>query len=227
LTLRDIKDLGADPVDATLGLFVSHDNILNDVVVATPLGLVVFQGLNQGIFANSQPALSLGAEPVAVAGVDWNFDGYLDIAVLLPDNLAISYWNPDAQFFEPMTFFYASDPASSLGPVSPFSAPVDLVASDVDHDCRVDLLVLDRAAARVFVFRSTGQQAPGQAAPPAPIVVPTAAQPTQLATGRFNDDECEDLAVLNRAWGSFTIFLGAWCAGGAPVSCPDPSDWLP
>jgi len=228
-TQRDMKvgladGVGDGPVDATMGSVLSYENQLDDVLVANRgnQDISIFTGLNGGNFSDAIPAFGLGADPLAVTTLFWNDDCFLDIAVLTSENLAIAYWNEDALVYEPAAYFYGEDASISLTEGQELiRGAVDFLVSDTNHDCRDDLVVLNKSTSEVLIFTSTGLNAPGDLPPVSPVVFPTGAGPIQLAKGNFNADDCEDLAVLNGQGKSITTLIGTACTECTrPVQCP-------
>jgi hypothetical protein len=232
LTLRDSK-LGGDggptlgPVDAVMGSLLSAHNQLNDVLVASTENQEVglFLGTNAGKFSDGLPAFGVGQIPLAIEPVDWNNDGFLDVAVLVSDNLAVAYWNEGAGVFEPPVFFYGENPLASLSDPKDQDAVrglVDMMVTDANYDCLEDLVVINKSRSEVLVFSSKGKKIPGDDGPPLrPTAFSTGAGPIRLAKGRFNDDPCDDIAVLNAEGQSFTTLINERCVDGQPpVECP-------
>ena len=236
LTRREIK-LGGDdggptygPVAATMASVLSATTTkLQDVLVASTVNqeVSIFIGTNAGNFSDGLPAFGAGTEPLKIATVDWNHDGFLDVAVLTADNLAVAYWNCASQVFEPPVFFYGENAAISLTEAKDKDVAkglVDLLVTDANYDCLDDLVVLNKARSELLVFSSKGKKQPGDDGPPLrPTAFSTGAGPVRLAKGHFNDDPCDDLAVLNQAGQSFTTLISERCVDGqAPVTCDAP-----
>lgn len=219
-----VDGVGPGPVDAVLGPVTAFDNPLNDVLVVNRQNqdVSLFQGTDQGLFGDAIPAFGLGADPLAINLVHWNDDCFLDIAILTADNLVIAYWNVDAGAFEP-AFFYGLDEATSLGSkADAVKGAVELLVSDTNHDCRDDLVVLNKNRSQVYVFTSSGAKAPGEARPIPPVAFPTGSGPIHLAKGNLNGDQCEDLAVLNGRGQSVTVLISGNCVTCTPpVDCSD------
>jgi hypothetical protein len=214
--------VGNGPIDAVMGPVTPLGDELNDVLVVNRQNqdVSVYMGTNQGLFADAFPAFGLGVEPLAVELVDWNADCFLDVAILTADNLAVAYWNDIAEVFEPAAFFYADDEAISLGVKNDaVKGAVELLVSDTNHDCRDDLVVLNKSRSQVHVFVSSGTKAPGVARPIPPVAFPTGSGPIRLAKGDLNGDACEDLAVLNGKGESITVLISGNC-----VACTPPVD---
>lgn len=221
----DTEGMGKDPVDVTMGPFRGQG--LNDVLTANEgnQDLTLFASTGNGVFANGIPAFSLGLDPVAVTGVYWDADEFIDIVVLTDDNLAIAYGAPGGMFL-PLRFFYDDqDPASLGGNALRFSGATDMIVSDANRDCLPDLVVLSNKATvgmNLFIFSSSGDRAPGLVAPSVPVSFPTGSGPVQVRSGHFNADDCEDLAVLNADGDSFTILMNNKCVEGVePIPCGD------
>ena len=157
--------------------------------------LTVF--FSTGLGSYSRPiTLTLTADamnPVALVAGDFNNDGNLDLAVAsAPNVIDILFGDGNGDFTE------VEAPAPGIYPTA-------LATGDFNNDGNLDLAITDQFASTVIILLGNGDRtfsaAPGT--PPS-----TGATPDAIATGDFNRDGKQDLAIANHDSNTVTILLG-------------------
>ncbi len=115
----------------------------------------------------------------------------------------------------------ASDPCAVLGlqhgnDVSNITAPVAVIAQDLDGDDNDDLAVVGAAGLSVFYSNGNGAFTPASGNP-----MPAGTGPHTLSIADFNRDGLLDIVVANDMSNDTSIFLSAGQRGFAPA-CPIP-----
>lgn len=151
----------------------------------------VLLGTGDGNFNYASGSLSLNSFPASVVSGDWNSDGKIDLAVVLPNDNRIQVFlgNGDGSFG-----------AAINKTVSGIQGR--LVSGDFNSDGIPDLAVADNNA--ILVFPGIGDGTFGSAS--ATLSVPKGV--VRLAVGDFNGDGKADLAATQNGEVSVSIFLG-------------------
>jgi hypothetical protein len=138
----------------------------------------------------------------SLAAADFNGDGIPDLALAHPtsNSVLIYFGAADGSF--------AKQPARTVStgaeiPKEPVVRRQAVVAADVNGDGKADLIVTNSTAGVVSILFGRGD---GSFA--APIVAPTLAVPTGLATGDFDGDGKMDLAIVSQGANKVSIWLG-------------------
>lgn len=179
-------DVGASP-SSVAAADVDNDGD-QDLIVALPADDAIAVLRNSGAGNFSGPELSpIGDGPVALAVLDYNRDGFVDVAAANSgdNSLSLILGNGDGTFR-----------AGGTRPVG--TNPVALAVGDFlgsqARPARVDLAVVSKGAGSVRIFYGGGESlgtGTGQLRSAA-----TCVEPFGVATGYFESDAAEDLAII-------------------------------
>ncbi len=192
---------GGSPIALVAGTFTAGGHV--DLAVAnqalagqnqTANSISVFPGNPDGTFGTRADTL-LGFTPVAIATADFDGDGKQDLAVVSGSADAVSI------------LFGKGDGTFKTGPtLTPGSGPIAIVAADFNGDGHTDLAVVNQTAGTITVFlnnpASPGTFTVGQ-------TLTVGAGPVALVAADLNGDGHTDLAVVNQAAGTVSIFLNS------------------
>jgi type II secretory pathway component GspD/PulD (secretin) len=161
----------------------------------------IYFGNGDGTFTR-QPDRAVGTAPVALVAEDFNGDGHLDLAVVNQgDNTVnILFGKGDGTF-----------PNSAALPdeILPTGAtPSAIAAGDFNSDGHFDLAVTNFGDSTVSVFLNdtAGTGTFTAVTPNFPVGINTG--PRAIATADFDGDGIPDLAIVNEATSTVSIFLG-------------------
>ncbi|HCF61895.1 MAG TPA: hypothetical protein DFS52_28350, partial [Myxococcales bacterium] len=190
---------GTEPVALAMA-DLNRDGKL-DLVTANPSGdqIIVHLGNANGSFMTAKPfiagaAATLPIQPVAVAPVDYDGDGDLDLAAVNRFTSEVSIYVNDGSgtFTLPAV---GARPSFTLPGV-----PRAVIAADVNRDFWTDLLVADATGLSVLL----GSPSSFAAA----VSYPAGVDPSALVVGDFDRDGNLDVAVANEGGDDATILLG-------------------
>jgi hypothetical protein len=201
--------------DATVVVGDFDGNGTADVVVggsAANAALGILLGLNHTISVAFSAAANVnvgaGLAPDAVALVDVNGDGRLDLVVAnqAGNSVSIALGNGNGSF--------QAATSVSLGAGL---APSSIVAADFDANGTIDLAVTDATGSQVSLLTGNGS---GSFTLNGTVALPAGASASDLVAGDFNMDGRLDVAIANQATGSLTVALGTAGGFAAPVTTP-------
>jgi hypothetical protein len=136
----------------------------------------------------------------ALAALDANRDGAVDLAVALADGTVLLYTGTGSGVYQP-------------GPVlTAITDPRFVVAADLDRNGLTDIVVSAGSAGSVAVLRATG---PNSFA--APAFAATGATPEGIAVADLDGDGKLDLVVANRGANNVAVLIGDGAGGFAPA----------
>lgn len=169
---------GQNPVSITTGDFISDG--LKDIAVANANDqtVTIFKNMGQGIF-NVVNTISLAATPKSIVSGDFNNDGKIDIAVAVEQNKIIILQNSDN-----LGNFTQSS-------VNLSAQPIGLVAGKFDGDNTTDLACL-LAPNQLLIIYNGGSST-------AQFTIPVAGTFGNLASGDYNKDGLDDIAITDSA----------------------------
>lgn len=192
----------------------------DDVVLVnnTSNNISILLGNGDGTFVEAPNSpIAVGKNPTSVVVADFNNDGFLDLAVANSADNTISLFrgNGDGTFTQfPASPFALTNTAAILE-----TAPVAMVGgffgNAVNGSNETDLAIVNKSSNNVTILLTsvdTNQNTTFTEAPNSPIAV--GATPVAIATGDFNADGVADLAVVNQADNTISVFLGSTNANG-------------
>lgn len=205
LSTADVFVTGGQAVDVAMGDF--NEDGLGDIVTANQdVGLSYLRQTSSRMFAAPVPLAVTLASTNHLAVADFDVDGNVDIAVSDALGFQILLGNGNGTF----------DDAGEFGFPSATFAPVNfqrMLATDIDNDGRIDILIADQGASRLLAFRGNGD-----GTFPA---IPTYAAPNSSSsiTGFFDGDTILDVVTVSDNFGNVQFFAGVgdgtFVAGGS------------
>ncbi len=178
--------------------------------IPQPLPSLMQQSAGCGASFSQAPGspVSAGSFPFSLVAEDFNLDGKPDFAVtnVGSNNLTILLGNGDGIF---------TQPAGS--PINVGSAPINVVAYDLNLDGKLDLVVANNESSNLTILLGDGNGSFTQAIG-SPVSV--AGSPQHLAIEDFNLDGKPDLAVPSFFSDNVAILLGNGNGGFTPTIDP-------
>lgn len=164
---------------------------------------------NPSVTLNVSNSSAAGSGPTGIATGDLNRDGRADVVVACSTGASATVLLGNS------TGGFTAGPALALA-----GTPSGVAIADLDRDGTPDLVVSDRTGNGIALLRGTGG---ASFTPFAGSPVTVGVGPRQLATGDFDRDGSEDVAVVNETSGSVTLLQGNGAGGvtafaGSPVS---------
>jgi hypothetical protein len=158
-------------------------------------------GQGNGQFVVGQQA-AVGGRFYAVAALDINQDGKLDVALVDFDSNEVDLLSGQGNG----QFAY-------FGAIDVGTAPNSIAAADWNKDGKTDLIVSNAGDDTLSILLDSGPSSYTQA------VMPAGENPGALAVADFNKDGKKDVAVVNSAFGpsSVSVYLGN---GGGAFGAP-------
>ncbi len=155
----------------------------------------ILLGNGDGTFA-AHADVAVGHGPTALVPADFNADGKTDLAVTnqTDGTVSILLGNGDGTFAAPATLTL---PTGAL--------PAAILAGNFTNSGHLDLAVVNSGTNSVSIFLGNGDGT--FTAAPTPTLT-TGTTPVAIASGDFNADGHLDLAVVNQADNTVSIFLG-------------------
>jgi hypothetical protein len=196
-TWLEVSDLDADGI---LDLTVAR---ADDQQVSVFLG-GGSDGRGDGSFAHHDDCATVGAPRFAVAG-DFNADGIPDLAVLTagPDQLSILLGTGGGG---------RGDGGYALGQ-SYVVRGVHMVAADLNHDHRLDLVVADEVAGTLTVLLGGGADGKGDGTFAPASIIPVKAGVAAVTVGDIDRDSIVDLVAVSSSEASAVVLLGGGSSG--------------
>jgi hypothetical protein len=152
----------------------------------TPTPTITPTPVGAGLF---EPYINYPVGDGEATGIaDFNNDGLLDVALVIPNQLLIFLQKSDGTLNSPVAY-----PA--------LSSPISLAVGDLNNDGRTDIVALFNPSDAISIYL---QQADGTLA--ARIEYPTSSDPDSVAVGDVNGDGLADVAVSHWTVGNIGIF---------------------
>jgi Ca2+-binding RTX toxin-like protein len=183
------------PLALEIGDFNADNNL--DVVVSnggSDPSISIFFGTGQGTFGTSVSLLNVAPRVSSIAVADFNADGRSDLALTRGQNVSILLATGPGTFSNPANFNAGLDPN-------------DIAVGDFNADGKLDLAVANADVVtfsnEVSILTGTGQGTFNR-----PFNYKTGGDtPIALASGDFNFDSRQDIAVLNTNSKNVSILL--------------------
>jgi len=198
---------GVEPISITSGDY-NRDGVMDLAVTNhTSRTISILSGV-PGMTYTATTILPVLADtrPVGIASGDLNGDGRLDLAVTM--------WQaPGTNVLGIYTYqsgAWTGPAAYSTGGVSPGY----VLITDFNQDGQLDIAVANEESASVSVYQNLTQPG-GQITLSIPTITQAGSHPTQLAYGRLNVDQTQDLVVPCRDSDSTSVLLNS---SSAPCS---------
>jgi hypothetical protein len=159
-----------------------------------------YPGNGDGTFGTSTSTAFLFTFPVSIANGDFNSDGKQDVLVGFPNFAGIAFGNGDGTFdVAHMEFIYGNNIVSTTGGIS-------VLAGDLTHSGKTDAVVSDFNTGTLQIISN---QAIGQNvdSPPGLFSFTLAPGLSGLASGDFNGDGIQDIAVINYQTSQVSVIL--------------------
>ncbi|MGC1617178.1 MAG: FG-GAP-like repeat-containing protein [Candidatus Acidiferrum sp.] len=174
-----------------------HDLLVTDPVANT-IQVLLSNGDDTFKQATGSP-ISVGQQPSAIVTGDFNGDGNQDFVVTnFTDNtFSLFLGNGDGTFKQAAGSPFAL-PSAATGPIA-------MTASDFNSDGNTDLAIVNQTTNNVSILLGNGNGTFTQAAN-SPFAV--GKSPFAIASGDLNVDGHPDLAIVNQADSTLSVFLG-------------------
>jgi hypothetical protein len=167
-----------------------------------PGSVTILLGVGDGTFRPQAKTYPVRRGPRGIAAADFNGDGHPDLAVAntVTDDLTILIGDGQGEF-SPL-----SGPVSGQAVIG--DGPINLVATDLDNDGTIDLLVANTIDNNLGVLKGTGD---GRFVLSAPLDIGVGNKPLAIVLEDFDLDGRVDIAVGNRESASLSLL---WNQGG-------------
>jgi type II secretory pathway component GspD/PulD (secretin) len=197
-------DLPAGKAPSAVIAAALRDGGPTDIIAAneTDGTISIYFGNNDGTFTRQLPDRKVGTSPVALVAEDFNGDGHIDLAIVNQgDNtVSILFGKGDGTFPNSTTL---PDEVLPTG-----ATPSAIVAGDFNSDGHFDFAVTNFGDSTVSVFlNDTAGDGTFTAVTP-PLLIGTNTGPRAIASADFDGDGIPDLAIVNQATNTVSIFLG-------------------
>lgn len=162
----------------------------------------IYLGDGTGTFTRQLPDRPVGKSPIALVAKDFNGDGHIDLAVVNQGDpsVTILFGKGDGTF-----------PNSAALPdetLQTGATPSAIVAGDFNSDGHFDLAVTNFGDSTVSVFLNDSAGTGTFTAVTPVLQVGTNTGPRAIASADFDGDGIPDLAIVNQATNTVSIFLG-------------------
>lgn len=165
-----------------------------DLAVVNHYGhsISILLGDGRGRFSNVH-TVAIGLFPGDIDSADLNGDGALDLVAVnvRSGDLSVLLGRGDGTFAEHSR-------------LKAGTAPAGIALSDLDRDGAIDIAVVMRDAPELAIFRN---ELASDARFRRTAVLPTGANPIDVAVGDFNRDELTDLLVFTPGANAFVVFI--------------------
>ena len=167
-----------------------------------PGSVTILLGVGDGSFRPQASTYPVRRGPRGIAAADFNGDSHPDLAVAntVTDDLTVLVGDGQG-LFSPL-----SAPVSGQSVIG--DGPINLIATDLDNDGTIDLLVANTIDNNLGVLKGTGD---GRFELLAPLDIGAESKPLALVLEDFDLDGRVDIAVANRESASLSIL---WNQGG-------------
>ncbi|HET7442879.1 MAG TPA: FG-GAP-like repeat-containing protein [Terriglobales bacterium] len=179
--------LYADPSLAAVGTDYNNDRAI-DLVLADLKGPTIFQNPREGKFLPQTPWEKPVPHAVGVSVLDFNHDGWMDIAFTHDSKPGISLWrNREGKTFEPVSL-----------PSTNWVRGWGVAALDYDNDGWIDLVALGETAdgkGEVRLFRNQGPDGFRDVTSDVGLDKISLKNPRSVIVGDYDDDGSTDLLI--------------------------------
>jgi hypothetical protein len=191
---------GVNPSPKSIAVTDLNNDGRLDIIVADYVDsqISVFLGLNNNTFS-SPISFSTGTDsgPCSFAIGDFNNDSRADIVVANNEtnNAAVYLGNGDGSF--------SNQAISSFDGIP---LPVSVDVGDLDKDGRLDFVVVSQQFGFVRIFFGDDDN---QFSNQPILLIGLDSKPVWVRIADFNNDNCSDIAVINRLAGTVGLFIGS------------------
>jgi len=205
-----------DAISAIAAGDYDGDDIDDIAITRNSAGKVTFfMGNGVGTFAAGTD-ITVGTAPVALAAADLNSDGITDLAALNSTDATVSILKGNK------SGIFSASTGNVTNPADNTANPLDILATDLNRDGVLDLVVASNANSSISVMIGKGDATFTAAS--ASENFATGAAPTAMASGDLNAGG-NDLLSLSSTNTSYSILLNGSAAAAGLIVTPGSHDF--